>query len=179
MLIYPCFKVLSTIPPNQVLVKEIENDNQLNSLCNELYDIRNRYDSLIVSRTMTKSEAYKMVYEELNDTVARYMEQYNKFNLCSFYIWNDCIMRVNINGRAGTLHGSKYGNCYEEPDPEEKANIMNIVGNFVNNLCRENNIDVSTVKDDIFLVFIDIIIKRVPTFMVFPGDLDDDYEDDY
>ena len=33
--------------------------------------------------------------------------------------------------------------------------------------------------DDIFLVFIDIIIKNVPTFIVFPGDLYDDYEDDY
>lgn len=179
MLIYPYFKVLSTIPPNQTLVKEITNDNQLNNLCNKLYDIRNKYDSLIVSRSMTKREAYKMVYEELNDTINRYMEEYNKFNLCNFYIWNDCIMRVNINGRVGTLHGSKYGNCYGEPDPEEKSHIMDIVGNYINNLCKENNIDVSTVRDDIFLVFIDIIIKNVPTFMVFPGDLYDDYEDDY
>ena len=107
MLIYPYFKVLSTIPPNQTLAKEITNDNQLNNLCNKLYDIRNKYDSLIVSRSMTKREAYKMVYEELNDTINRYMEEYNKFNLCNFYIWNDCIMRVNINGRVGTLHGSK------------------------------------------------------------------------
>ena len=91
-------------------------------------------------------------------------------------------MRVNINGRVGTLHGSKYGNCYGEPDPEEKSHIMDIVGNYINNLCKENNIGVSTIKDDIFLVFIDIIIKNVPTFMVFPGDLYDDYddyEDDY
>ena len=173
MLIYPCFKVLSTIPPNQVLVKEIENDNQLNSLCNELYDIRNRYDSLIVSRTISKSEAYKMVYEELNDTLARYIYQYNNFNLCNFYIWNDCIMRVNVNGRIGTLHGSKLGNCYGEPDPEEKEHIMGIVGTYINNLCMENNIDVSRVKDDIFLVFIDIFVKGTPSFIIHTGDLDD------
>ena len=75
MLIYPCFKVLSTISPNQVLMKEITNDNQLNNLCDNLYDIRNKYDSLIVSKSMTKSEAYRMVYEELNDTIGRYMEE--------------------------------------------------------------------------------------------------------
>ena len=178
MLIYPCFKVLSTIPPNQTLAKEITNDNQLNNLCNNLYDIRNKYDSLIVSKSMTKSEAYKMVYEELNDTISRCMEEYNKSNLCNFYIWNDCIMRVNINGKVGTLHGSKYGNCYGEPDPEEKSNIMNIVGSYIDNLCKEKDIDASKIKDDIFLVFIDIIIKNVPTFMVFPDDLYDDFEDD-
>ena len=179
MLIYPCFKVLSTISPNQVLMKEITNDNQLNNLCNNLYDIRNKYDSLIVSKSMTKSEAYRMVYEELNNTISKYMEEYNKSNLCNFYIWNDCIMRVNINGKVGTLHGSKYGNCYGEPDPEEKSNIMNIVGSYIDNLCKENDIDASKIKDDIFLVLIDIIIKNVPIFMVFPGDLYDDYEDDY
>ena len=179
MLIYPCFKVLSTISPSQVLMKEITNDNQLNNLCNNLYDIRNKYDSLVVSKSMTKSEAYRMVYEELNDTIGRCMEEYNKSNLCNFYIWNDCIMRVNINGKVGTLHGNKCGNCYGEPDPEEKSYIMNIVGNYVNNLCKDNNMDASKIKDDIFLVFIDIIIKNVPTFMVFPGDLYDDYEDDY
>ena len=107
MFIYPCFKILTTIPPNKTLEKEITNDNQLQNLSNKLYDIRNKYDSLIVSRSMTKSEAYKMVYEELNDTINRCMEEYNKLNLCNFYIWNDCIMRVNINGRIATLHGSK------------------------------------------------------------------------
>ena len=55
---------------------------------------------------------------------------------------------------------------------------MDIVGNYINNLCKENNIDVSAVRDDIFLVFIDIIIKNVPTFIVFPDDLYDDFEDD-
>ena len=179
MFIYPCFKILTTIPPNKTLEKEITNDNQLQNLSNKLYDIRDKYNSIIVSKSMTKSEAYKMVYEELNDTISRCMEEYNKSNLCNFYIWNDCIMRVNINGRIGTLHGSKYGNCYGEPDPEEKSYIMNIVGNYVNNLCKDNNIDASKIKDDIFLVFIDIIIKNVPTFMVFPDDLYDDYEGDY
>ena len=177
MLIYPCFKVLSTIPPNQTLAKEIMNDSQLENLSSKLYDIRDKYDDLIVSKSMTKREAYKMVYEELNDTVDRCMEEYNKFNLCNFYIWNDCIMRVNINGKVGTLHGNKCGNCYGEPDPEEKSYIMNIVGNYVNNLCKDNNIDASKIKDDIFLVFIDIIIKDVPTFIASPGDLYDDYDD--
>ena len=160
-------------------MKEITNDNQLNNLCNNLYDIRNKYDSLVVSKSMTKSEAYRMVYEELNNTIGKYMEEYNKSNLCNFYIWNDCIMRVNINGKVGTLHGNKCGNCYGEPDPEEKSYIMNIVGNYVNNLCKDNNIDASKIKDDIFLVFIDIIIKNVPVFIIPPDNLYDDYEDDY
>lgn len=178
MYIFPCFKLLSISPPTQLLINEIEKDSYLDKMGEEFKNIGSKYELYIKNNTMSKNEIYKHIYEDINNYLDDLVNRYNSFKMCNLYLWHDNTIRIHICKNKCSVHGSKLGNSYDEPDNYDKKDIMNITSKILNSIINSEEYYDDKFTGDIFLVFIDIIIRNSPTFIIYPDMYNDD-EDDY
>lgn len=177
MVIFPCFKYLSLTPPDRNIVMEFRDDNVINDMCSHLQDDISEAYEYFNTTNMNKKEIYKNIYLLINNILDTNINKYNSFKICRFYIWHDCTMRIRVDKDNVKIHGSKFGKSYSIPDDFEYDHIIGIVNQCMNKLKNEG-VDIDNFYDDIFLVFIDIMVRGEPSFIIYPEDYsDEDYDD--
>ena len=170
-----CYKYLSYYSPDEEISYEVDNSNEMQNAYATMTNISNIF------------KEYNLNIDDANDILTLYNYLINLFtvNIKNYnvkpgtksYLWIDEILPVRVtNNNVKIL---SINNSFSTHKELEELNT--IISNCVALLSEQGGYNSSNFDDIIFLIFLDIIPKKEPTFVVYPDDLDEDgfFDDEY
>ncbi len=172
-----CYRYLSYYPPDEDIAYQASNSIELD----RLYELLDRTNNYFIDNNMDIDDTTDIV--NMLEVIKRFskeaIESYNSRWTQGSYLWIDEILPIRMTGynaKILSVNNSFNGNSEE----------MNRIISTCIDLLRGRGIYTGELFNDlIFLIFIDIIPKDQPTFVVFPPGFnedeffgDNDYDDE-